>query len=98
MAISIGDGHACVTLDNSSAACWGYNFYGQLGNGSTRDSATPVLVPLPLGRTAIAIATGYLHTCAMLDNGTAACWGYNFYGQLGNGSMTSSSVPVLASL
>ena len=46
-------------------------------------------VNLGTGRTATAIATGYFHTCAELDNGDLKCWGYNNYGQLGIDSTTN---------
>ena len=44
-----------------------------------------------------AVAAGYEHTCAVLDDGTLQCWGSNVYGELGNGSTTSSSLPVTGS-
>jgi len=43
-------------------------------------------IDLGTGRTATAIAAGYYHSCAALDNGAVKCWGDNFYGQLGIGS------------
>ena len=64
---------------------------GQLGQGNTEHIAddageTPVVVDLGPGRTATAITAGVAHTCASLDDGTARCWGWNAYGQLGAGS------------
>lgn len=44
--ISVGFDHQCAMLIDGSARCWGENVHGQLGNGSTRGSATPVVVPL----------------------------------------------------
>ncbi|MFO0462677.1 MAG: choice-of-anchor D domain-containing protein [Burkholderiales bacterium] len=69
-----------------------YNSQGQLGNGSTTDSTTPVQVTgLTSGVTAV--AAGERHSCAVV-NGGVQCWGYNAFGQLGNGSDTDSTTPV----
>ena len=43
------------------------------------------------GRTAVAVAAGERHTCAILDDGSVSCWGYNAYGQLGDGTKKQSN-------
>ena len=92
--------HTCAILDNGSVSCWGYNKYGQLGNGdvdgANRDVPT-LTSSLGEGRTAVAISMGTYHTCAILDNGSVSCWGLNIDGQLGNGDNARSYVPTLTS-
>jgi alpha-tubulin suppressor-like RCC1 family protein len=78
--------------------CWGSNDSGQLGNGTTSDSSTPVAVNLPAGDKATAIAVAANSSCAILTNGSVTCWDYNGQGELGNGTTTSSSSPVPANL
>lgn len=78
-------------MDDLQVRCWGYNNAGQLGLGHTNsigDNETPgdaPVVSLGAGRTARAVAAGYRHTCAILDDGTVKCWGANSSGQLGLG-------------
>ena len=95
--ISVGGTHTCAVLDNGYAMCWGKNDYGQLGNGSLgsgTDNATPGAVT---GLQSVkSISASYYHTCAVLDNGSAMCWGKNDYGQLGNessGTGTDNATP-----
>lgn len=87
--------HTCARRSNGTVACWGQGTQGQLGNGASTTSTTPVNVSGIL--TATQVAVGEFHSCALLSNGTVACWGQNSNGELGNGSTTSSNVPVLVS-
>ncbi|MBI3358856.1 MAG: Ig-like domain-containing protein [Nitrospirae bacterium] len=94
--ISAGGAHTCAVLSGVSAGgnvrCWGKNDKGQLGDGSTTDSTTPVIVADIT--TATAIFAGGAHTCALLSDETVRCWGENSVGQLGNNSTNNSSIPV----
>jgi len=90
-AVTGGRWHTCAILDDGSVWCWGHNNQGQLGDGTYTSRATPVNSALPSGRTAVSIAAGYTHTCAILDDGSVRCWGGNSYGQRGIGSSGGSS-------
>ena len=91
--IALGFRHACARRTDGTVACWGDNQYGQLGDGmAPTDAPVPVEVSGLTG--AVAIGAGNDHTCAFLDDGTATCWGRNHQGQLGDGTMTDSPVPV----
>jgi alpha-tubulin suppressor-like RCC1 family protein len=90
VAISAGSYHSCAVLDDGSASCWGSDSLGQLGDDdATINQPTPVAVALPAGRRAVAISAGHLHSCAVLDDGSASCWGYDFLGQLGDDDVTA---------
>ena len=135
--IAAGGLHSCAVLDDGTAVCWGNNEDGQLGNGLTEDTTTPVAVsgltdvaavslgtssscaltiagalfcwgsnvegqigddracgmrcPLPqsvaaLGSGVTQISVGGLHACALTDAGAVLCWGFNFDGQVGDGT------------
>lgn len=91
--ISAGRLHGCVA-NNGGAFCWGYNALGQLGTGTFVNSASPQGVSgLGVGSGIVATAAGVFHSCAMRTF-DVKCWGYNGYGQLGNGSLGSASTPV----
>jgi alpha-tubulin suppressor-like RCC1 family protein len=91
-AITGDSAHSCARLSDGGVNCWGNNASGQLGNGTTTSSLTPVQVSGIT--TATAVAAGGAHSCGLLSDGKVRCWGNNNYGQLGNETQTSSSTPV----
>ena len=87
-----GPDFSCALRANGTAACWGANASGQLGNGTTTASVAPVAVS---GLTdAVEIDAGGASVCARRASGAVLCWGANTSGQLGNGTTTSSATPV----
>jgi hypothetical protein len=66
--------------------CWGANYSGQLGNGTTWNSNIPVLALLPAGFGAVSVGTGFDHACAVNGKGQVDCWGSNAYSQVGDQS------------
>lgn len=88
----VGLSHICHVKADSTVQCAGYNYSGQLGNGTTTSSATAVTVSGI--STATRVAAGANHTCALLSDQTAVCWGQNTSGQLGNGTTTPATTPV----
>jgi alpha-tubulin suppressor-like RCC1 family protein len=93
IAIAVGGRHACAVRSDNTVWCWGNNSHGQLGDGTDTDSASPVAV-VGISNATPTIAAGGEHTCVVLDDGTAACWGQNNRGQLGNDSIVESWTPV----
>ena len=105
VAITVGGSHPCALLADGTVRCWGRNDSGQLGTGTKIDSPTPTPVCVVPNCTAnsgelnnvIAITAGAFHSCALLADGTARCWGSNLMGDLGNGTQMDSPIPVVVS-
>ena len=89
-----GGDHTLAIGSNGALYAWGLGTDGQLGNGTTTSSSTPVQVSLPPGVVPVAVAAGDDHSLALGSNGTLYAWGYNGYGQLGNGTKTTEDTPV----
>jgi alpha-tubulin suppressor-like RCC1 family protein len=91
--ITAGGSHTCALRSDGRAFCWGDNFSGQLGTGTSGNTGpTPRSVASLTGITAL--AAGDAHTCALRSGGAVSCWGDNYNGQLGNGTFTNSSSAV----
>ena len=89
--VSAGGYHTCGIAADSLAYCWGYDYYGELGTGTTASSLHPMRVAG--GLKFVSISAGTYHTCGMTSTGGAYCWGYNGYGQLGDGTLTQRNTP-----
>ncbi|HVT40290.1 MAG TPA: hypothetical protein VHE78_14710 [Gemmatimonadaceae bacterium] len=86
-------GHTCGMTTAGGGYCWGSNFAGELGDGTTTDRRAPVAVMG--GLTFRSLTAGSAHSCGVTGSGAAYCWGLDESGQLGDGStMTSRSTPV----
>jgi uncharacterized repeat protein (TIGR03803 family) len=98
VAVTTDSTHSLAICSDGTVVAWGANYNGQLGDGTTTSSATPVVVNTSgvlAGKTVIAVSTGYWHSMALCSDGTLAAWGGNSNGQLGNGGGADSSLPVL---
>jgi alpha-tubulin suppressor-like RCC1 family protein len=88
--IASGWTHVCAAIEGR-VACWGEGGSGQLGQGNTASSATPLTVDLP--GPARALAAGNVHSCALVE-GDVYCWGDGGNGRLGNGDGEDHPSPV----
>jgi len=88
--LSVGGAVACA-IRNGALLCWGYGDFGQIGNGMSASQMVPTSPWGGLNSGVTQVATGGMTTCA-IQNGNLFCWGYNYYGALGNG--TSGASPV----
>lgn len=99
-AITGGSEHSCAILDTGDIKCWGNTSFGQLGfgedgiigNNEPITSSSPV--ELGAGRSAVSVVAGGFPTCAVLDNGSLRCWGFNGFFALGQGPGTAGGATV----
>ncbi|MHB1809584.1 MAG: choice-of-anchor D domain-containing protein [Solirubrobacteraceae bacterium] len=98
VSVSSGFYDSVALLSNGHVVTWGYNVYGELGDGSTSQSDVPVEV-LGIGgkgklEDVVAVSAGGDFDLALLADGQVVAWGYDHYGELGDGSTSQSDVPV----
>lgn len=93
--VHVGTGYyfGCGLMQAGNVKCWGDNFYGELGNGTTTESTTPVDVSGIT--TAVALVVGATTACALLADGNVRCWGENTGGAVGDGTTVHRSTPTL---
>jgi alpha-tubulin suppressor-like RCC1 family protein len=91
-AVAGGGDHSVALTDGGDVWAWGYNGYGQLGDGTVTQRLTPVRVSLLTGVSGI--AAGPSHSLARTTDGTLWAWGYNGHGELGDGTTTQRTTPV----
>jgi alpha-tubulin suppressor-like RCC1 family protein len=95
--VAAGELHSIALTSDGTVYTWGYNGFGQLGNGNNTDSNVPVAVitsGVLSGKTITQVAAGKYHSIALASDGTVYTWGRNNEGELGNGNNTNSNVPV----
>lgn len=92
-AITAGENHTCALSNAGEVLCWGNNYEGQLGIGTTEMQLVPVYT-LGLEAGNVAIQAGMRYTCAITASGGAKCWGENWAGQLGDGGQLGQLLPV----
>lgn len=105
VAVAGGASYSLALKSDGTMWAWGNNDVGQLGNGESGSgltSITPVQVEDPSDASGfftgvVAVAAGSHHSLAVKSDGTVWAWGWNLYGQLGDGTTTNSSTPVQAS-
>ena len=84
--LALGSAHTLALRQDGTLWSWGYNYFGQLGLGSTTDQSSPQPVGSATWQT---IAAGYGHTLGLLPDGSLWTWGFNNYGQLGRNTATN---------
>ncbi len=96
--LATGLTHTCTVMTDGTVWCWGLNDRGQLGDTTTTDAASPVQVAGPGGTGtligAVQASLGDAHSCVVLWDATARCWGLNDKGQLGDTTTTDRTSPV----
>ncbi len=92
-AVVAGSGFSCALLADRSAVCWGDDRDGEIGDGAP--AATPRLPTPVMGLAgARSLSAHWQHACAILSDGSVACWGSNSSGQLGDGTEVNRAQPV----
>jgi alpha-tubulin suppressor-like RCC1 family protein len=91
--IAAGAFHTVAIKADGSLWAWGYNTFGQLGDGTTTDRNAPTQIGTGTDWVKVAMGSQAVDTLAIKANGSLWAWGYNFSGNLGDGTTTDRHVP-----
>ena len=91
--IVAGEFHTCMLTPAGAVKCWGLNDDGQVGEGGTAANRLQPADVKGLTRGVVQIGAGAYHTCALLEDRSVRCWGFNGNGRLGDGTTTNRSLP-----
>jgi alpha-tubulin suppressor-like RCC1 family protein len=89
--LEAGGEHTCGLAADGHVECWGYDRWGQIGNGPAGSIGPTAVVGID---DAVEVAAGAQHSCALRENGSIKCWGHGYFHQLGTGQAQESDVPV----
>lgn len=91
--VSAGSFHTCAVLRSGAVRCWGQNDKGALGNGTTTGTFAPNPDPVAVMdmSDAVSVTSGSGFSCALRSGRTVSCWGWNEWGQLGDGTSAAMS-------
>jgi alpha-tubulin suppressor-like RCC1 family protein len=93
--LAVGDSFTCVISNDNKLLCWGSGYYGRLADGTYTDSPTPTIIILDAADTsryAAQVSLGFGHACAISNDDKLFCWGYNQWGQIGDGTFGTTNV------
>ena len=92
--VTLGVFHTCGVTTGDRAYCWGWNSYGQLGDGTSTNRVTPVAVATDLRFSSVNVGVVGAHTCGLTTSQVVYCWGRNGSGMLGDGTQIDRRTPI----
>ena len=88
--VSLGKSHSGAITEDGSLWMWGWNYFGQLGNGTNQNSNTPIKIMDNVK----AVSLGESSSGAITEDGSLWMWGYNYNGELGDGTNSDKNTPI----
>lgn len=86
--------HTCALLDTGRVSCWGENEHGERGVGDTavyQDATAATYADGTVVSLVTSLSVGLTHSCAVVDDGRVWCWGFNEFGQIGDGTQSATA-------
>jgi len=91
--LTAGGAHSCARKQDHTLWCWGANDSGQFGTGGTPAMTATAVQVSALGTGVAKISAGSFHMCAIRTDGFLLCWGFDNFGQVGDGMSTNRLTP-----